>query len=178
LKKSLLRWGLLGGVLALAMGSEVLACGDKLLVVGRGLRGSRVRGALHRASILLYADPKGSLPSALENGHLRRDLERAGHRLRTATSREEFEAALSTGSYDLVLADLKAAPLVESRAREAASKPTVLPTLYNPSDAELKAAAQQYNCVLKSPGDQKDYMAVINDALAQRAKQAPPESKH
>jgi hypothetical protein len=76
-----------------------------------------------------------------------------------------------------VLADFKAAPLLESEAKAAASRPTVLPTLFNPSEAELAAAASQYTCVVKAPGDQKDYMTVINEAMAARAKQAPPKSK-
>jgi DNA-binding NtrC family response regulator len=158
----------------LAAGGDIFACGDKLLIVGRGLRTNR---ALHRASILVYADPKGSLPAALKEGHLRRDLERAGHRLRTATSREEFDAALGSGTYDLVLADFKAAPLLESEARTAPSKPTILPTLYNPTEAELAAAVRQYDCVVKAPADQKDYMAVINEAMAERAKLASPKTR-
>jgi hypothetical protein len=172
-----LLWGLVFLPVAMAMGRDALACGDKLVVVGRGLRANRAMGAPRRASILVYADPKGSLPAALEEGHLRKDLERAGHRLRTATSREEFDTALGTGSYDLVLADFKTAPLLESEARAAASKPTVLPTLFNPSEAELAAATRQYTCIVKSPGDLKAYMTVINEAMAERARQAPPKSK-
>lgn len=161
----------------LAMGGDAWACGDKLVVVGRGLKTSRAMGAPHRASILVFADPKGSLPAALEEGHLRKDLERAGHRLRTTTSKEEFDSALGTGTYDLVLADFKTAPGLEPEASSAASKPTVLPTLFNPTDAELAAASRQYTCVVKAPGDQKDYMTVINEAMAERAKQTPPKSK-
>src|SRR5258705_12288653 len=148
-------WSLVFLPFVLGMSGDAFGCGDKLVVVGRGLKASRGMGAPHRASILLYADPYGSLPAALEEGHLRRDLERAGHRLRTATSREEFDTALGTGNYDLILADLKAAPLLESAARAAASRPTVLPTLFKPSDAELAAASRQYACVVKSPGEQK-----------------------
>ncbi|HKC12936.1 MAG TPA: hypothetical protein VKI41_12960 [Vicinamibacteria bacterium] len=159
-----------------AIGGHVFACGDKLVVVGRGLKANRL-SAPRRASILVYADPKGALPAALEEGHLRKDLERAGHRLRTATSREEFDAALGTGTYDLVLADFKAAPLLEPAVQAAASKPTVLPTLFNPSDADLAAALRQYTCVVKSPSDQKNYMIVINEAMAERAKQTSPKSK-
>jgi hypothetical protein len=178
LKSSRLGFALLVGVVGvLAVGGSVFACGDKLVVVGRGLKPRRAMGAPHRASILVYADPKGSLPAALEEGHLRKDLERAGHRLRTATSRQEFDAALGTGTYDLVLADFKVAPLLESEAKAAASKPTILPTLYNPSEAELAAASRQYSCVVKAPGDQKDYVTVIDEAMAERAKQAPPKSK-
>jgi hypothetical protein len=159
------------------MGGDALACGDKLVVVGRGVRANRVLGAPRRASILVYADPTGSLPAALEEGHLRKDLERAGHRLRTTTSRQEFDTALGTGTYDLVLADLKVAPALEGAAKAATSRPTVLPTLFKPSAAELAAASRQYSCVVTSPGAQKDYMTVINEAMAERAKQASANHK-
>ncbi len=171
----LLGLGLLGSLGAVGA-AELLACGDKLVVVGRGLRPKRAKASVP-ASILLFADPKGSLPAALEEGHLRRDLEKAGHRLRSVSSREELGAALDTGSYDLVFADFKVAPAIETEAKAAHSKPTVLPTLFNPSDAELAAASKQYQCIMKSPGQQKDYLAVVNEALALRAKQAPPDKK-
>ena len=169
MKRSLLGLGLLAGIVCVA--GEALACGDKLVVVGRGLRPRSVKGGPQRASILLYADPKGSLPSALEQGHLRKDLERAGHRLRSVTTREELKSALSTGTYDLVFTDAKAATAVEVDANQAASKPTVMPTLYNPTAAELAAASQQFPCVLNSPGPEKNYINVVNEALALRAKQ-------
>ena len=35
------------------------ACGDKILVVGRGARAQRVRGAVHRAAILALPAPEG-----------------------------------------------------------------------------------------------------------------------
>jgi hypothetical protein len=160
---------LLGGALAVGTSGDALACGDKLVVVGRGLHARGVR-APQRASILLFAAPKSSVAAALEDGNFRKDLEHAGHRLRSATSKEELEAALGTGTYDLLLADFKAASFAESEAKSAASKPTVLPTLFNPTAAELAAVGNQYHCVVKSSGEQKDYIAVINEALAERVK--------
>jgi hypothetical protein len=161
---------------ALAMGGDALACGDKLVIVGRGMRPKRVRGSVP-ASILVYADPKGSMPAALEEGHLRKDLEKAGHRVRSVGSREELDSALDTGSYDLVFTDIKSAPAVETEAKGASSKPTVLPTLFNPSDADLAAATKEYHCVVKAPGSQKDYLAVVNEAMAIRAKELKAEKK-
>lgn len=157
-------------VAALAMAGDALACGDKLVVVGRGLRPKRARSAT-QASILVYADPKGPLPAALQGGHLREDLERAGHHVRSVTTRAELRNALDTGGYDLVLADLASAQGLEDDAKRSSSRPAVLPTLYNPSDAELAAAAKDYACIMKAPGSQKDYLAVVNDALALRSKQ-------
>ena len=129
--------------------------------------------APQRASILLFAEPKSSVAAALEDGNFRKDLERAGHRLRSATSKEELEAALGTGTYDLLMADYKSVPALEAEAKSAASHPTVLPTLYNPSPADLAAAEKQYRCVMKAPSKQTDYLAVVNEALAERAKENP-----
>lgn len=160
---------------ALAMGNDALACGDKLVVVGRG-RPKRVKG-VQAAAILVFADPAGVLPAALEEGNLRKDLERAGHRIRSVSTRQELGAALGTGTYDLLMTDYRSAAAVEGDAKAAPSHPTVLPTLYNPSAADLAAAEQQYQCVMKAPGKQKDYLAVVNEALVERAKQNPAKAK-
>jgi len=165
--------GLLG--CALMVGGDALACGDKLVIVGRGLRPKHK--AVSRASILVYARPGGSLPAALGEGGLQKDLERAGHRLSRVGTEEELTRALGTGSYDLVLADLKVAPGVEAAADRVPARPTVLPTLYKPSSAELKTARTEFSCVLNAPADDKDYLAVIDEAMAARAKQARGEKK-
>jgi hypothetical protein len=173
MKKVMLATGLAVGVLAL--GGDAFGCGDKLVVVGRG-RPKRVKGT-YTAAILVFADPRGSLPTALEEGNLRKDLERAGHRIRSVSTREELGDALETGTYDLLFADYKSAPSIEPQAQASRSKPTVLPTLYNPTDADLHAAEKQYHCVMKAPSAQKDYIATVNEALAERAKQAAAAKK-
>ena len=117
------------------------------------------------------------MPAALDEGHLRKDLEKAGHRVRSVGTREELDSALDTGSYDLVFTDFKSAPSVETEAKGASSKPTVLPTLFNPSDADLAAATKEYHCVVKAPGSQKDYLAVVNEAMAIRAKELKAEKQ-
>jgi DNA-binding NtrC family response regulator len=174
MKKLMLAAGLAGA--ALAMGGDAFACGDKLVIVGRGMRPKRVKGSVP-ASILVFADPAGALPAALEEGNLRKDLEKAGHRIRSVGSRQELDTALDTGSYDLVFTDIQSAPSIETEAKSASSKPTVLPTLFNPSDADLAAATKEYHCVVKAPGSQKDYLAVVNEAMAIRAKELKAEKK-
>ena len=152
------------------MEGDAIACGDKLIVIGRGLRPSIGRTG-PPASILVYADPKGSMPSALGQGNLRKDLERAGHRLRSVGTREELNTALRTGTYDLLLADFNTAPSLEADASQAASRPTVLTTLFNPTAEELAAASKDTQC-LRTPGKAKDYLTVVDTALARRSKQA------
>ncbi|HEX9186649.1 MAG TPA: hypothetical protein VGB87_06245 [Vicinamibacteria bacterium] len=167
-KKVVAGLGLLG--LAFSLGGDALACGDKLVIVGRGLRPKR--RAASRASILVYAPPGGSLPAALGEGGLQANLERAGHRLSRVSTEEELRKALGAGGYDLVFADFAVAPRVEAEAGRVAAHPTVLPALYNPSPAELKAAATEFQCVIKSPGKEKDYLAVVDEAMATRNRQA------
>jgi DNA-binding NtrC family response regulator len=169
MKKVTLLVGLLGA--ALAMGGDAFACGDKLVVVGRG-RPRHAKGP-YAAAILVFADPNGSMGAALDQGNLRKDLEHAGHRIRSVSTREELGSALQTGTYDLVFADVQNADSVEAEAQASRSKPTVLPTLYNPTPAELQAAEHRYHCVMKAPSPQKDYISTVNEALAERAKQNP-----
>jgi hypothetical protein len=95
--------------------------------------------------------------------------------VRSVGTREELPR--STPPYDLVFTDIKSAPAIESEAKGASSKPTVLPTLFNPSDADLAAATKEYHCVVKAPGSQKDYLAVVNEAMAIRAKELKAEKK-
>lgn len=169
---------LLGILGILTLAGEALACGDKLVVVGRGMRPQRTNASPQRGALLLYASSGGSVSRILEEGRFRKEIERAGHRVRSVTTHEELHAALGTGSYDLVLADIKTVPQVEVEAKAGASKATVLPTLYNPSDAELAAAREQFQCVLgKSPNRQQDYLAVVNEALALRAKESQAQKK-
>ena len=172
-RKLLLCAGLLGCGLMLA--GDALACGDKLIIVGRGLRAKRK--AVSQASILVYARPGGSLPAALGEGGLQKNLERAGHRISRVDTEQGLKAALGAGGHDLVLADLEAAPRIEAQANAAPAHPTVLPTLYNPSHAELKAAESAFQSVLKAPAKEKDYLAVVDEAMAARAKQAKDKKK-
>src|SRR5262245_39331940 len=178
MKRLALGLGLAAGALALA--GDALACGDKLVVVGRGLRPQRMKASPQRGAILLYVAPGSSVSKIVEDGRFRKDIERAGHRVRSVTTKEELGSALQTGSYDLVLADIHTLNQVEGAAKAGASKPTVLPTLYNPTDEELAAAKKQFYCVLdksSSARQQQDYLAVVNDALSMRAKEHDPKAK-
>lgn len=159
---------LLAGLVGLT--TPGLPCGDKLMVVSRGQRVAVGHNAPHRGAILLYATPGGSVAAALSGGDLKKGLERAGHRVRTVATAAELRTAMGSGSYDLVLADLKTISEVETEAKGAAVSPTIIPTLFDPSPADLAAASSDLHCVVTSKGSKADYLSVVNDALTQRAK--------
>ena len=161
------------GLLSMATVAE--PCGDKLMVVARGGRTGASRSAPHRGAILLYAPAGSSVANALTGGDLKKGLERAGHRVRTILVRADLKSAMSSGSYDLVLADPKAVAEVEADVRGLAAPPTVIATLYDPTQAELAAANSAMQCVVKPKGSQTDYLTVVNEALTQRARTAAPK---
>lgn len=156
----------------LASAEPGLACGDKFLVVGRGVRPGHAFGATRPASIVIYANPKSSLPAALEESRLDAHLRKAGHRVTAVESARELESALANGSVDIVVTALSDMTALEPEVRAAASRPVLLPVIYNPTGKELAAAEHAYRCVMKAPSRNQDYVDVINEALKLRADQA------
>ena len=94
--------GLVAAV-ALSTGADLLACGDKFLVGGRGTRYQRPKNA-RAASVLLYANPSSGLPTALGKMPVESVLKQQGHRLTTAESLEQLSALLTGGRFDVILA--------------------------------------------------------------------------
>jgi ABC-type amino acid transport substrate-binding protein len=157
----------LGAVLFLSAAAYVDACGDKFLVVGRGVRYTRVRAAARPASILLYMNPASRVPAAVKDAKLEASLKQAGHKVQTVETASQLNDALKTSKFDLVVADVADGPALEKQVSKSAG-PAVVPVLYNPTDGELAAARQEYGCALKTPS--KDPLAAIDEAMAQRAK--------
>src|SRR5437867_6594722 len=134
MRRMLLGLVCLGAALSLAA-PGVYACGDKFLVVGRGVRYARSNAPVQTASILIYknADTVGVPPSAIDI-ELQSTLKQAGHRFQVVAGLEELTRALQGGQFDIVLADLADASAVEENLRTAINRPAVLPVVYNPQE--------------------------------------------
>ena len=163
---------LVGGALLVAQ--EAGACGDKFLVIGRGVRQQRAQGAVQRASILLYLDAPGHLRAALTESKLEADLKLAGHRLRSAEGRSELAESLASGKYDIVLADISEVAALEQAVGSGSRRPFLLPVIYNPTGEELAEAEAEFSCVMKSPSTKKHYLAVIDEAMVLRKRGRNP----
>jgi hypothetical protein len=165
--KSLILTGLLiaSGV---ATGGDLIACGDKFLIVSRGTRFQRA-SMRTPASILVYADPASNLPKALANVSVDATLRKAGYKPTTVTSAAEFDAALVRGGWDLVLVDVMQSQVVSNRVRGAAA-PMVLPVVYSGGGTGLAQARKQFPLVLKSPTKSQGFLDTIDEALALQAK--------
>src|SRR5947208_14171903 len=81
------------------MGGDLLACGDKFLVAGRGTRYQRPKNA-RAASVLIYANPSSGLPAALKKVKVDSVLKHEGHRSTTVETFDQLSAILAGGRFD------------------------------------------------------------------------------
>ncbi|HUP47969.1 MAG TPA: hypothetical protein VNA04_04180 [Thermoanaerobaculia bacterium] len=162
-------------LLVAGAGTDVLACGDKFLVVSRGTRFQRPPIARPAASILLYANPATGLPSALSNVAFESTLRKAGYQPTSVTTAAELESALREKEWDLIVADLAEGQAIRARLQGRAGSPLVLPVLYNASRKELAEARKEYRLLLRAPTKAEAFLEVIDDAVVLKQKQSKSE---
>jgi len=89
-------------LVAVGLTGDLIACGDKFLVAGRGTRYQRPKTA-RAASILIYADPTSAVAATLKKEKVESVLKLEGHRATRVQSLEELSAVASSGRYDVIL---------------------------------------------------------------------------
>jgi hypothetical protein len=145
------------------------ACGDKLLVLGRGVRFQN-ETAEYPASILHYMTARNFDPATLTDSNLQSFLGRAGHKLRSVRTAKELAEALRSGRYDIVVINVEEAPAFEEMIKSAPSKPLLLPFVYNGKKADVTAAKRRYGAVLKAPAKEEHWLETLDDAMELREK--------
>jgi ABC-type amino acid transport substrate-binding protein len=160
--------GALFVVIAALSGTAALACGDKLLAIGRGLRFQRADAA-HEANLVVYsAGTQNS--AALTSAKLQTTLRRAVHRLQLVQGGSELDQALKTGRVDVMLIDFTDIAEIRQRLQSAPSKPVILPILVKPSKAAFAAAQKEYKFALRATADDFEYLTAIDEAMKLRLK--------
>lgn len=140
---------LLGAGVVAACGVSASACGDKLLVLGRGIRLEALLGN-RPAKILAYQHAGTHGADLITNPQFQSAIKGAGYQLRVVRDTEELEVALRVGKYDLVVSDIADANALESTLQSLPVAPTLIPILYQPTKADLASAEKRYRYVLKS----------------------------
>jgi hypothetical protein len=158
-------------VVFLSGSPAALGCGDKFVVLGRGVRFGRAFAAKNPGAILLYVNPASHMPAAMREFRLEEALKAAGHKARVVESPADLQKALASAKYDIVLADIADTPDVQKDAASAASKPSVVPVLYKPTPAELAAVEKKYGCLIAPASSRTaDLLPVLDQAMQSRAK--------
>jgi ABC-type amino acid transport substrate-binding protein len=145
------------------------ACGDKFLLVGRGVEFHRAYAAVYPASIVIYAQPQGHAAKAIRDPRLQADLKLSGHRVLLVETDAALARALESDRVDLLLTDAADAERMLRQSIAAPSKPTVLPVMYQPTKAEAKTIEARYQCHLTSADRADRYLSAIDNAMKARA---------
>ena len=175
MRKSAFALGALAAFLCL--GQPLFACGDKLVLLGRGIRFQRMIATKHPATILVYLNPSAGISGADKEYQLRSLLKFAGHKPRAVSSAAELTTELGSGKYDLVLADYSDAPALEKEVHAAKASPALIPVVYNPSANQRAAAEKEYSCLIAPAKKNYDLLTVVDQAMVSRAENSSPRCK-
>jgi hypothetical protein len=134
-----IRFVVLVATVGIWMGGDLLACGDKFLVAGRGTRYQRPKNA-RAASVLIYANPSSGLPAALKNVKVESVLKHEGHRSTTVETFDQLSAILAGGRFDVVVAASSVAAEVERLLGGGSDRAVVLALDAPPKEGTLLKA--------------------------------------
>jgi hypothetical protein len=161
-----LRWLAAVGLFVAAGATTALACGDKFLVLGRGLL---LHTAGRPASVLLYLGQKDGKPT-LGSKELQSTLKNAGHKLETVDDTATLERDAKSGKFDVVLAEYGDALALADRVKGASANLLIVPVMGKANNADYTAAQKQFTYVVKSSGDPSEYLTRIDQAMKSRLK--------
>lgn len=155
---------LLSAGVVVCCGVSANACGDKLLVLGRGIRLGTLLGN-RPVKILAYQHAGTHGADLITDSQFQSALKSAGYQLRVVRDTEELEVALRLGKYDLLLADIADSDALESTLQSSAAAPTLIPIVYQPTKADLVTVEKRYRYVLKASRKGGGNLSAIEQAL-------------
>lgn len=155
------------------------ACGDKLMMLGRGIR-FQSKHTPRAAAVLLYL-PDSVTGLALTDPKLESTLREAGHAVRAVTSLTDLESALRGGTFDVVLANVTDAPELEKAKGVAERNAVVLPAIYlvasaaqgankQQSKADRDQASKGFRVIVAVPGRPGHYCHAVDQAMELKLK--------
>ena len=163
---------------SLVQSVPIHACGEKLLVLGRGIR-FQSRHTPRAASVLLYL-PQSVSGRPLSDPNLESALREAGHSVRAVTTNADLQSALQSGTYDVVLANVTDAVDLERAQTVAKRNAVVLPAVYlvaptqpeaaQQTKADRVQAAKEFSVVVEVPGRPGHYCAAVDKAMELKLK--------
>ncbi len=153
-----------------SLGSQaVWACGDKFLLLGRGVRYQRAYAAIHPASVLIVAPPKSVKTAAVRDSRLQSALKMAGHRVEVVPA-AKMRDALAGSHYDIVLAQRADALGISDALPTGAKKPSIIGVVEGAAD--VAADRQRFDAVLKTPQSLPDILRLFDDVMKARIDRA------
>jgi len=126
-------------------GSNLNACGDKLLLLGRGVQISRYQTTKQPLSIILYKHEGLAKGSGMNDFEI--IVKRIGHKVRIAKNLTQLNEVLSSSKVDVVAADPTDLSSVRQTVGSTPSKVRVVSM-----DVPAKAKSDQFVALIEGDG--------------------------
>jgi hypothetical protein len=149
--------------LGLFASADLLACGDKVLVAGRGTRYQRPKTA-RAANVLIYDNQASGLPAALERLPVDRLLKREGHSATRVETLDQLSAVIAGGRFDVVLVANTVASTVQKLIDSVTDAPVMVAFCVKPG-ADVPKADAQAPCSVKAPPKERSLLEAIDKAV-------------
>jgi hypothetical protein len=147
----------------------VSACGDKFVLVGRGVRFEQAYAAIHPASILIVLPVKSVKSAAVRDSRLVTALKKAGHRVEVVQQPANLAEALSRSRHDIILVEQADASALHDIITAAGQvKPSIVGVLEAPSPSALTDARQKLEYLLPTPASLTHILNLMDDVMKAR----------
>ena len=148
---------------------DVLACGDKFVVVGRGVRFEQAYAAIHPASILIVLPTKNVKSAAVRDSRLVTALKMAGHHVEVVQQPTNLADVVGRSRRDIILVEQADASALRDIAAPAGQpKPTIVGVLESPSSSAVSEAKTQLEYVLTTPSPIARILNLMDDVMKAR----------
>jgi len=144
------------------------ACGDKFLLVGRGILFQHAYAAIFPGTILIVQPPKAVKSAAVRDSRLVTALKLAGHKVDVVQQPANLADLLRRSAYDIILAERADASSIPEVPTDGKQKATIVAVLEDPASTDLIAARQQFEVVLKAPERLSQILNLFDDVMKMR----------
>ena len=143
--------------------AAVDACGDKFLLVGRGLAFGRAYASIYPGAIVIFSGPR----TTPEHEKLQQNIRRAGHRVSLLADESALTQTVLLEQTDIIIADVAIKTTLDQRIAAQTMKPSVL-YLVSEGDTRPATPVPADAPLLKNKEKAGRFLVVIEDIMKQR----------
>ena len=96
---------------------------------------------------------------------MQRALSNAGYNVRVVDSRQEFESAIKSDAFDVILSGYSAAEEVQKALREAGKEAKLLPVVDKENNTEMNFAKERYGNIIKDTDRTSTKVLTVGEVL-------------
>ncbi len=141
---------------------DLLACGTKFLVPGRGIRFQRTASERQASTLLIYAPPASALSATLARLRIEPLMRKAGYRPVVATTRDELTRSTAGKTWDIVVVDIGDGAALK---RQLTPEPLhLIAVAQKGTNIQMALARAEFPLLMQSPSRAQDFLDVIDNA--------------